>query len=83
MLNPRSAVWLLVFGVLFACAPLARSDEWVTCKRDLSTGQLLWMRGKSTEPLKNSVFRPGSTNPELGTCSVGRDQLRKAHGLTF
>ena len=83
MLNPRSAVWLLVFGVLFVCAPVARSEEWVMCRRDVSTGQLLWMRGKSAEPLKNTVFQPGSTNPGMGTCLVDRDQLRKAHGLTF
>ena len=32
---------LIAVGILFACAPLARSDEWVSCKRDASTGQLL------------------------------------------
>ena len=83
MLNSRSVASLFVFGVLFACVPVARSDEWVTCKRDVSKGQLLWLRGKSTEPLKKTVFRPGSTNPELGSCLVGHDQLRKVHGLTF
>ena len=78
-----SAAALIAFGILFACAPVARSDEWVSCKRDASTGQLLWLRGKSTKPLVNAVFRPGETNPDLGTCLVGNDQLRKAHGLRF
>ena len=83
MTAPLSAASLIVVGILFACAPLARSDEWVSCKREASTGQLLWLRGKSTEPLKNAAFRPGATNPDLGTCLVGNDQLRKAHGLSF
>ena len=83
MTAPLSAASLIAVGILFASAPVARSDEWVSCKRDASTGQLLWLRGKSTEPLKNAVFRPGATNPDLGTCLVGNDQLRKAHGLRF
>ena len=83
MTAPLSAASLIAVGILFASAPLARSDEWVSCKRDASTGQLLWLRGKSTEPLKNAAFRPGTTNPDLGTCLVGNDQLRKAHGLRF
>ena len=83
MKAPLSAASLIVVGILFACAPVARSDEWVSCKRDASTGQLLWLRGKSTETLKNAAFRPGATNPDLGTCLVGNDQLRKAHGLRF
>ena len=83
MTAPLSAASLIAVGILFACAPLARSDEWVSCKRDASTGQLLWLRGKSTETLKNAAFRPGATNPDLGTCLVGNDQLRKAHGLRF
>ena len=81
MTAPLPAASLIAVGILFASAPLARSDEWVSCKRDASTGQLLWLRGKSTEPLKNVAFRPGATNPDLGTCLVGNDQLRKAHGL--
>ena len=83
MTAPLSAASLIAVVILFACAPVARSDEWVSCKRDASTGQLLWLRGKSTEPLKNAAFRPGATNPDLGTCLVGNDQLRKAHGLRF
>ena len=83
MTAPLSAASLIAVGILFASAPIARSDEWVSCKRDASTGQLLWLRGKSTEPLKNAAFRPGATNPDLGTCLVGNDQLRKAHGLSF
>ena len=83
MTAPLSAASLIAVVILFASAPLARSDEWVSCKRDASTGQLVWLRGKSTEPLKNAAFRPGATNPDLGTCLVGNDQLRKAHGLRF
>ena len=83
MSSSLSAASLIAVGILFACAPVARSDEWVSCKRDASTGQLLWLRGKSTEPLKKAAFRPGATNPDLGTCLVGNDQLRKAHGLRF
>ena len=30
--------------MLFACAPVVRGDEWVTCKRHAATGQLVWMR---------------------------------------
>ena len=78
-----SAALLIAVGLLFACSPVARSDEWVTCKRDASTGQLLWLLGKSTEPLKNAEYRPGASNPDLGTCLVGNDQLRQAHGLKF
>ena len=83
MSAPLSAASLIAFGILFASAPLARSDEWVSCKRDASTGQLLWLRGKSTELLKNAEYRPGATNPDLGTCLVSNDQLRQAHGLKF
>ena len=83
LLPHRSAVWLFAFGALFACASVARSDEWVSCKRDGSTGQFVWMRGKSTQPLKNVVFRPGATNPDVGQCLVSHDQLRQAHGLKF
>ena len=83
MLFLRRAGWLIAVGVLLACAPAARSDEWVSCRRDASTGQLLWLRGKSTEPLKNPEYRPGATNPDLGTCLVSNDQLRQAHGLRF
>lgn len=75
-------VWLSVVG-LFSCLPAARSDEWVSCKRDASTGQLLWLRGKSTEPLINAEYRPGAINPDLGVCLVSNDQLRQAHGLSF
>ena len=78
-----SAASLIAVGLLFACSLVARSDEWVTCKRDASTGQLLWLRGKSTEPLKHAEYRPGASNPDLGTCLVGNDQLRQAHGLKF
>ena len=83
MLFPRRAAWLIAVGVLLACAPAARSDEWVSCRRDASTGQLLWLRGKSTEFLKNAEYRPGATNPDLGTCLVSKEQLREAHGLRF
>ena len=83
MTAPLPAASLIAVGILFTCAQVARSDEWVSCKRDASTGQLLWLRGKSTEPLKNAAFRSGATNPDLGTCLVGNDQLRKAHGLRF
>jgi hypothetical protein len=78
-----TAPWLIAFGILFVCAPVARSDEWVSCRRDPSTGQLLWMRGKSNELLKNSAFRPSANNPDVGKCLVSNDQLRNAHGLRF
>ena len=83
MLSLRCSVWLIAVGVLVTCAPAARSDEWVSCKRDASPGQLLWQRGKSTELLKNTEYRPGATNPDLGTCLVSKGQLREAHGLRF
>ena len=83
MLFPRRAGWMIAVGVLLAYASAARSDEWVNCKRDASIGQLLWLRGKSTELLKNAEYRPGATNPDLGTCLVSNDQLRQAHGLMF
>ena len=83
MLFPRRAGWLIAVGVLLACAPAVRFDEWVSCRRDTSTGQLLWLRGKSTELLKNAEYRPGATNPDLGTCLVSNEQLRQAHGLRF
>ena len=83
MLSSRWPVWLIAVGVLVTCTPDARSDEWVSCKRDASTGQLLWLRGKSTELLKNAEYRPGATNPDLGTCLVSNDQLCQAHGLMF
>ena len=60
-----SIFWLIAVGILFTCASGARSDEWVSCKRDESTGQLVWMRGKSTQPLKNAEFQPGATNPAV------------------
>ena len=78
-----SIFWLIAVGILFTCASGARSDEWVSCKRDGSTGQLVWMRGKSTQLLKNAEFQPGATNPDVGQCLVTNDQLRKAHGLKF
>ena len=74
---------LVVVGVLLTGALAARSDEWVSCQRDASTGQLLWLRGKSTKLLKNAEYRPGATNTDLGTCLVGKKQLREAHGLKF
>ena len=51
MLSSRCSFGLIAVGVLLTCAPAARSDAWVSCKRDASTGQLLWLRGKSTELL--------------------------------
>ena len=83
MFSLRRSAWLIAVGVLLACAPAVRSDAWVSCKRDASTGQLLWLRGKSTELLNNVEYRPGATNPDLGTCLVRNDQLRRAHGLRF
>ena len=83
MSSSLSAASLIAVGILFACAPVARSDEWVSCKRDASTGQLLWLRGKSTKPLKSTAFRPGATHPDLGTCLVNNGKLRQAHGLKF
>ena len=83
MSSPRSVAWLIAFGFLVTSASVARSDEWVKCKRDGSTGQLVWIRGKSTQPLKNPVFRPDDTNPNLGKCLVSHAQLRQAHGLKF
>ena len=83
MSNPHSAHWLVIVGVLISCAPLVHAAEWVKCKRDASTGQLLWMRGKSTEPLENTEFRPSTLQPDMGTCLVSNDRLRKAHGLRF
>ena len=83
MTAPLSAASLIAVGILIAFQPPARSDEWVSCKRDASTGQLLWLRGKSTQPLKNAEYRPGATNPDLGRCLVSNDQLREAHGLRF
>ena len=62
MLFPRRAGWLIAVGVPLACAPAVRSDEWVSCRRDASKWQLLWLRGKSTELLKNAEYRPGATN---------------------
>ena len=75
--------WLIAVGVVVACAMAARSDEWVSGKRDALTGKLLWLRGKSTELLKNAEYRPGATNPDLGTCLVSNDQFRQAHGQRF
>ena len=83
MLSSRCSFELITVGVLLICAPAARSDEWVSCLRDASTGQLLWLRGKSTEFLKNAEYRPGATNPDLGTYLVSKEQLREAHGLQF
>ena len=51
MLSSRCSFGLIAVGVLLTCAPAARSDAWVSCKHDASTGQLLWLRGKSTELL--------------------------------
>ena len=67
MFSLRCSIWLVAVGVLLACAPAARSGDWVSCKRDASIGQLLWLRGKSTELLKSAEYRPGATNPDLGT----------------
>ena len=83
MFSLRRSAWLIAVGVLLACAPAARSDAWVSCKRDASTGQLLWLRGKLTVLLNNVEYRPGAINPDLGTCLVSNDQLRRAHGLRF
>ena len=83
MLFPPRAGWLIAVVVLLACAPAVRSDEWVSCSRVASKGQLLWLRGKSTELLKNAEYRPGATNPDLGSCLVSKEQLREAHGLRF
>ena len=83
MLRACSAVSLIAFGMVISFGSVARSDEWVACKRDSSTGQFLWLRGKSTEPLEQPVFRSSATNPDLGTCLVGHDQLREAQGLRF
>ena len=83
MLSSRCSFGLIAVGVLMTCAPAARSDEWVSCRRDASTGQLLWLRGKSTEFLKNAEYQPGATNPDLGTCLVSKEQLRQAQGLPF
>ena len=43
MFSLRRSAWLIAVGVLLACAPAVRSDEWVSCRRDASTGQLLWL----------------------------------------
>ena len=83
MLSSRCSFGLIAVWVLVTCAPAARSDAWVSCKRDASTGQLLWLRGKSTELLKNAEYRPGATNPDLGTRLVSKEQLLQAHGLRF
>ena len=83
MLSSRCSFGLIAVWVLVTLAPAARSDAWVSCKRDAPTGQLLWLRGKSTELLKNAEYRPGATNPDLGTCLVSNEQLRQAHGLSF
>ena len=83
MSPPPSACLLIAFGFLVACTSVARSDEWVRCRRDGSTAQFVWIRGKSTQPLKNPVFRPDDTNPDLGKCLVSNEQLRDAHGLSF
>ena len=69
--------------MLFACAPVSRADEWVTCQRHASTVQLVLLRGKASEPLENALFRLSATNPDLGTWLVSNDQLRNAHGLRF
>ena len=83
MCRSVSAASLIAVGLLLACPPGARSDGWVKCKRDAATGQLLWLRGKSTELLENVEYRPGLVSADLGTCLVGNDQLRKAPGLKF
>ena len=83
MLRACSAVFLIALGMVISFGSVARSDEWVACKRDSSTGQFLWLRGKSTELIENVEYRPGPVSPDLGTCLVGNDQLRKAHGLKF
>ena len=70
MLSSRESVSFIAVGVLVICTPAARSDEWVSCKRDACKGQLLWLRGKSTELLKNAEYRPVATNPDLGTFLV-------------
>ena len=83
MFSPHRSVWLIAVGLMLACASVARSDAWVNCKRDALTGQLIRLRGKSTELLKNVEYRPGATNPDFGTCLVSNDQLRRAHNLRF
>jgi len=40
MLSSRCSFGLIAVGVLLTCAPAARSDEWVSCRRDASTGPL-------------------------------------------
>ena len=72
MFSLRRSFWLIAAVVLLACAPAARSDEWVNCKRDASTGQLLWLRGKSTELMDKAEFRPGTIYADLGTCLVSK-----------
>ena len=74
MFSPRGSVRLIAVGALLTCVPAVRYT---------TTGQLLWLRGKSTELLKRAEYRPGATNPDLGSCLVGNDQLREAHGLKF
>ena len=83
MSRPLSTPWLLALGVLLTHAFVTHAAEWVSCRRDASTGQLLWLRGKSTQPVESAAFRPNTSNPDVGTCLISNDQLREAHGLKF
>ena len=83
MLSLRHSAWLITVGVLVACAIAAHSDDLVSCRRDALSGPLLWLRGKSTELLKNAESRPGATNPDLGSCLVNNDQPRQTYGQRF
>ena len=38
MFSLRRSAWLIAVGVLLACAPAARSDAWVSYKRDAFVG---------------------------------------------
>ena len=74
---------LLLLGVILCCTPSAGADEWVQCRRDSSTGQLLWTRGKSQQPLETTTFEPEPSTPDVGRCRISHQQLRQAHGLSF
>ena len=81
--SPPFVLWLITAACLFACSTAARSDEWVSCRREGASGQFIWMRGKSTHNLINAEFRPSASSPDVGQCLVSNEQLREAHGLMF
>ena len=53
MFSLRRSVWLIAVGVLLACAPAARSDAWVRCKRaayNMGVNRLCLSQGLRDQP---------------------------------